>query len=86
LALTVSPVPISYELQVDDVGWDNFKQALLLIRNRITHPKTIEDLQLSDKEVQTAADAASWYLKVQRELIQKLMARMQLLQEKLDKK
>jgi len=76
---------VAYELQVDDAGWDNFKKALL-IRNRITHPKTIEDLQLSDKEVQTAADAASWYLKVQRELIQKLIARMRLLQEKLDKK
>jgi hypothetical protein len=29
--------------------------------------KIHDDLQLSDKEIQTVADAAKWFLKVQRE-------------------
>jgi hypothetical protein len=65
---------VAYELKVDDAGWSTFKDALL-IRNRITHPKSIDDLKLSDKEVQTVSDAAEWFLKVQRELIETMMAR-----------
>lgn len=75
---------VAYELKVDDNGWNTFKDALV-IRNRITHPKSIDDLKLSDKEVQTVADATEWYLRVQRELIQKMMARMQALKDKLEK-
>jgi hypothetical protein len=76
---------VAYELRVDDAGWSTFKDALL-IRNRITHPKFIADLKLSDKEVQTVADAGEWFLRVQRELIEKMMARMQGLKDKLEEK
>jgi|GEM_PF-1290115 len=76
---------VAYELKVDDGGWNRFKDALV-IRNRITHPKSIDDLQLSDNEIQTVADAAEWFLKVQRELIQKMMTKMEALRDKLDKK
>jgi hypothetical protein len=71
---------VAYELKVDDGGWNGFKDALV-IRNRITHPKSIDDLQLSDNEIQTVADAAEWFLKVQRELIQKMMTKMEALRE-----
>jgi len=74
---------VAYELKVDDGGWNAFKDALV-IRNRITHPKSIDDLKLSEKEVQTVADATEWYLRVQRQLIQKMMARMQTLKDKLE--
>ena len=35
---------------------------------------------------QTVADAAEWFLKVQRELIQKMMVKIEALRDKLDKK
>jgi uncharacterized protein YigA (DUF484 family) len=74
---------VAYELKVDDAGWNGFKDALV-IRNRITHPKSIDDLKLSEKEVQTVVDAAEWFLRVQRELIQTMMARMEKLKKNLD--
>jgi len=76
---------VAYELKVDDAGWNMFKDALL-IRNRITHPKSSDDLKVLDKEVQIVTDAAEWFLKAQRELVEKLMARMQRLKEQLEKK
>ena len=76
---------VTYELKVDDAGWNSFKEALE-IRNHITHPKTSEHLQLSDKDIEVASNAAQWFLRTQRELIQTMMGRMQALKDRLDKK
>jgi hypothetical protein len=39
--------------------WANFKQSIA-IRNRITHPKSIEDLMLSDADIGHVKSALSW--------------------------
>jgi len=59
--------------------------AALNIRNRITHPKTIEDLKLSETEVQKVIDTGAWFLKCRRELFQQFIDRMQRLEDILDK-
>lgn len=75
---------VEFTLVVDDTGWSTFKQAQV-IRNRITHPKSTNDLKLSDEEIQTVADAGTWFLKNQRALVEKLVERMHMLEAILDK-
>ncbi len=71
---------IKYELVVDDEGWSKFRNSLC-IRNRITHPKTIDDLKLSDDEVQIVADTGTWFLNNQHALFQLFVKKMQRLAE-----
>lgn len=40
-------------------GWAAFQKAIT-IRNRVTHPKRIEDLSISDDDVRTIRQAAHW--------------------------
>ena len=75
---------VTYELAVDDKEWSTFKDAIA-IRNRITHPKSVDDLKLSDDEVQVVADAGSWFLKNKHTLLQKFIDRMSVLKSALDK-
>ncbi|MFA9480471.1 hypothetical protein ACERK3_19565 [Phycisphaerales bacterium AB-hyl4] len=42
-------------------GWESFKEALA-IRNRITHPKKVSDLQIDDDELDTCIDAHQWLI------------------------
>lgn len=72
----------SYVLNVGDSGWSSFQEALK-IRNRITHPKSIEDLQLSGQDVDEVEAAARWFLRNQTSVIQTLLDRMQVLSDKL---
>jgi len=55
-------------LPVSDHRFGKFK-ASIHIRNRITHPKSIDDTSLSNSEVETVMLAASWYGDVQRTLL-----------------
>jgi hypothetical protein len=50
-----------YELKVDDSGWNYFKEALE-IRNRLTHPKTSADLDVSLKELRKMLLANAWFI------------------------
>ncbi len=52
----------SYVLPVNDSGWHSFQEALK-VRNRLTHPKSIDDLQLTEKELEQASEAAKWFLR-----------------------
>lgn len=45
---------------VDSEGWVQFLRAVR-IRNRVTHPKAPEDLDISDDEVTCILDAARWF-------------------------
>lgn len=42
-------------------GWQDLRDAIQ-IRNRITHPKTLHDLLLSDRDVTSCANAMQWFL------------------------
>jgi hypothetical protein len=68
--------PVNYTLKTDGKGWDAF-QAALKTRNRITHPKTVDDLKLTDDEVQQSADAATWFLKNHANVIQAYMKKLE---------
>jgi len=51
---------IDYELKVDDSGWMNFKEALEL-RHRLTHPKTVADINVTDADLAKVKGAEEWY-------------------------
>lgn len=74
---------VTYKLEVGDSGWSMFKEALN-IRNRITHPKKIDDLKMSEAEVQKVIDTGAWFMKCRRELFQQFVNRMQRLKDTLD--
>ena len=50
-------------LKVDfsDVGWSSLKQGII-IRNRITHPKRQEDLNIVDDDIETSKAGFFWLL------------------------
>ena len=45
-----------------DSGWQAFRD-LIALRNQATHPKTIEDVEVSDKDIEVMQQAKDWYLK-----------------------
>ena len=49
-----------FKLKTDGKGWDAYKRALI-IRNRITHPKKIEDLKIPDEEWTRIVNARTWF-------------------------
>lgn len=60
------------ELELDVVGWDYFKKAIS-IRNKIVHPKLLEDFVISDSELKIVEQAYSWVVsKVMYALIYKI--------------
>ena len=44
-----------------DVGWQRLRSAIRL-RNRITHPKTVEDLAISQQDLDAASAGFDWFL------------------------
>lgn len=52
--------PINMKLETSTVEWENFITAIN-IRNRITHPKTPDDISISDKEIQLCKHVTSWH-------------------------
>ena len=55
-----------FKLDVGNNRWESFKNTMQ-IRNRITHPKTCADLEVTNKEMTRVKEAWNWYRKVQRE-------------------
>lgn len=51
----------SSDIDFSASGWQDLRDAVQ-IRNRITHPKTLEDLQLSGRDVTSCANALHWFL------------------------
>lgn len=61
---------INYELPVkDDTGWESFQKSLK-VRDRLMHPKTIDDLAVSDDELKTALMTFDWFDKAQKDVLQ----------------
>ena len=44
----------------DTEGWRTFRRAVK-IRNRVTHPKSVENLELTDADIKCLIAAAHWY-------------------------
>jgi hypothetical protein len=49
-----------FNLGVGTAAWDKFLAAQE-IRNRITHPKTVAEFEVSDSEIATCKEACSWF-------------------------
>ncbi len=52
----------------DSDGWEAMKKSVV-VRNLLTHPKTLEHLFISDKELADLNTAINWYFKIIKELI-----------------
>ena len=50
-----------FDCDFSHVGWANLKKAVE-VRNRLVHPKTIDDLKVSDDELAMAQSALGWFL------------------------
>lgn len=50
-----------FTLDFSNIGWRRFNDALD-IRNRITHPKSPDDLRIADPDMTTINDGFSWFL------------------------
>jgi hypothetical protein len=70
-------------LDVGNTGWDSFQKAIEM-RNRITHPRTPEDLHISDEDFAQIELAISWFSHNVRELINQLVARLERLKKPFD--
>ena len=51
---------LSLNFDVANKHWADFKQAIK-IRNRITHPKTHQDLDITDEEIAVAKRVGDWF-------------------------
>lgn len=62
---------LSITLDIDngDNGWNQFKNAIR-IRNQLTHPKSINDLNVSDQDVKNLLGTISWFDKQIKKLIE----------------
>lgn len=47
--------------EFDGAEWDNFRKAIV-VRNRITHPKSADDLHVSKADVEQVTNALFWFL------------------------
>jgi hypothetical protein len=51
----------TYRIDFSHVGWSNLKAAIE-VRNRLVHPKKIEDLTVEDGEVEATLSGFAWIL------------------------
>lgn len=59
------------QLGTGTVAWENFTTSIS-IRNRITHPKSSDDLTISDSEIEVCRAVTSWYNLLTKATIDKL--------------
>lgn len=59
---------VIFILDCSDHKWASFKKAIG-IRNRVTHPKTLADLNVSDEDMQILREGAYWYSRNSLELL-----------------
>ena len=52
---------IEFQLPTNDAGWTAFKDTVT-VRNRITHPKRMDEVNVSDKQLQTVISAYKWFM------------------------
>lgn len=49
-------------------GWEHFREAVN-IRNRLTHPKRVQDMTISDTEMSAVDAAHNWFVETYRKLL-----------------
>jgi hypothetical protein len=51
-----------------DQGWETFRSAMEL-RNKVTHPKRVEDCWIFEDQIQTVNNASDWFKTLQNEFV-----------------
>ena len=51
---------VDYQLDIGDNRWNDFKNSIL-VRDRLTHPKEVRNLEVSDEELQCLQRAFDWF-------------------------
>ena len=51
---------VDFEPDLGGRGWDSFRKAVK-VRNRLMHPKQLEELEVSDQDLQCVRTALTWY-------------------------
>lgn len=67
-----------YKLDYQHVGWSNLRTAVE-VRNRLVHPKSLNDLSVSDKEVSQALSAFYWLLALVIEVLRETNSHLKIL-------
>jgi hypothetical protein len=65
-----------YKVDFDHVGWSNLKAAID-VRNRIIHPKQLEDLTVSQEEIRRSMSAFAWILALNIEVLRETRDHLQ---------
>ncbi len=73
LRITASLCKASFLIDKSKDYWWCFKESLK-IRNRITHPKSLEDLVISDTELKVIVKTAKWYFTLVRDVVTILLS------------
>ncbi|MBI4811273.1 MAG: hypothetical protein HY800_07535 [Ignavibacteriales bacterium] len=51
----------NYQLRINTKGWQYFLKSIK-IRRRVTHPKSVKEFELSNKEISILIQTKEWYL------------------------
>lgn len=73
---------LSAKLEVERRGWNDFKKAIA-IRNRLTHPKNVDNLFVSDADLKFLIETVDWFNEQYSKLIDGLMATVEPIREKI---
>jgi hypothetical protein len=65
-----------WEPDFGTAGWSAMRESLRS-RDHLMHPKSAEDVQMSDAEMEMARDAAAWFLEVIVEIQSRALQRAQ---------
>ena len=65
-----------YKLDFQHVGWTNLRAAVE-VRNRLVHPKSLDELSVSDQELGQALSAFNWLLALVIEVLRETSENMQ---------
>ena len=60
LRMYMRDLPAEFEIDRGGRGWQSFLDGLG-VRHRVTHPREIEDLRITDEEMETIQSAFEWF-------------------------
>ena len=66
----------NFALDNSGKGWESFNRAIE-VRNRVTHPKSITEIIISDEDMKNGAEAINWFSKEYQKFITFLQAKTQ---------
>ena len=74
---------LHHKLSVGDARWDYFQKSLA-IRNRITHPKTPEDLHFKEEEFDYIVYGLQWFVENLRDFRKEFFDKVEVANKMLD--